>query len=57
MKKPSVYKTHAEAMAAGWFSRRHQTSDALEESRASREEKKRLSAERINKKNSHDTQS
>ena len=47
MSTTSTYKSHDQAKAAGWFSRRHQTRAALDAARASREAKNKASAERI----------
>lgn len=49
MSTTPTYKTHDAAKAAGWFSRRHQTREALDNDRARREAKKKASTERIAK--------
>ena len=38
MTTPAKFKTSKEAKKAGWFSRRHQTNEALLETRKRREE-------------------
>lgn len=47
MTKPSVHKSHADAKAAGWFSRRYQTNEGLELARAGRAARKAEREKRI----------